>query len=120
MAPLVPGFSTHPSKIEATVKAIADAGARFVGANVLFLDGGTRDHFMRFIGDEFPAMTEHYAALYARKYASRDYVERVKRTVGLLKAKYALSTRPRRGEAEAHKEPVPVNAPVQATLEWRD
>ena len=32
MAPLVPGFSTAPAKIEATVKAIADHGARFVGS----------------------------------------------------------------------------------------
>ena len=60
MAPLVPGFSTHPKKIEATIKAVADHGARFVGANVLFLDGGTRDHFMRFLSGEFPAMATHY------------------------------------------------------------
>jgi DNA repair photolyase len=100
MAPLVPGFSTAPAKIEATIKAIADAGARFVGANILFLDGGTRDHFMRFLSDEFPAMTEHYAHLYARKYVARDYADRVKKTVGMLKAKYGLTTRQRRGEAQ--------------------
>jgi DNA repair photolyase len=104
MAPLVPGFSTHPAKIEATVKAIADAGARFVGANILFLDGGTRDHFMRFIGDAFPAMTEQYAHLYARKYVAKDYAERVKKTVGILKAKYGLTTRRRRGETEEQPE----------------
>src|SRR5262245_25869774 len=34
MAPIVPGFTTHPAKLEATVKAIADHGAAFVGANV--------------------------------------------------------------------------------------
>lgn len=100
MAPLVPGFSTTPAKIEATIKAIADAGARFVGANILFLDGGTRDHFMRFLGDEFPAMTEQYAHLYARKYVAMDYAERVKKTVGMLKTKYGLTTRQRRGEAQ--------------------
>ena len=74
MAPLVPGFSTAPAKIEATIKAIADHGARFVGANVLFLDGGTRDHFMRFLSDEFPALVDQYDRLYASKYAPRDYV----------------------------------------------
>ena len=100
MAPLVPGFSTQPAKIEATVKAIADAGACFVGANILFLDGGTRDHFLRFLGDQFPAMTEQYAQLYARKYVAKDYGERVKKTVGMLKAKYGLAHRQRRGEAE--------------------
>ena len=120
MAPLVPGFSTHPAKIEATIKAIADSGARFVGANILFLDGGTRDHFLRFIGDEFPAMTEQYAALYARKYVAKDYGERVKRTVGLLKAKYGLGHRARRGESPEPSSPAEASAPVQAALALGD
>jgi DNA repair photolyase len=119
MAPLVPGFSTHPAKIEATIKAIADAGARFVGANVLFLDGGTRDHFLRFLGEEFPAMTEQYAHLYARKYAPHDYRERVKKTVGMLKAKYGLATRQRRGD-DAEQPPAAADtAPAQKTFEFR-
>src|SRR5919106_2788026 len=72
MNPLVPGFSTAPDKIEATVKAIADHGARFVGSNPMFLQGGTRDHFMRFIQREFPAMYETFDQLYARKYLPKD------------------------------------------------
>jgi DNA repair photolyase len=95
MAPLVPGFSTAPAKLEATIKTIADSGARFVGANVLFLDGATRDHFMRFIAQEFPAMTDQFERLYAAKYAPKDYAERVRRTVGVLKARYGLLDRPR-------------------------
>lgn len=106
MAPLVPGFSTQPAKLEATIKAAADHGARFVGANVLFLDGGTRDHFMRFLAQEFPAMTTHYENLYASKYASRDYVDRVKKTVGLLKARYGLAARERRGDDQRAEPPV--------------
>ena len=118
MAPLVPGFSTHPAKIEATIKAIADAGARFVGANILFLDGGTRDHFLRFLGDEFPAMTEQYAHLYARKHVPKDYGERVKKTVGMLKAKYGLAARPRRGDdAEPEQKPAAA-APDQGAFQF--
>jgi DNA repair photolyase len=108
MAPLVPGLSTQPAKIEATIKAVADHGARFVGANVLFLDGGTRDHFLRFLADEFPHLATHYEHLYASKYASRDYIERVKRTVAMFKAKYGLAARPQRGNDQ---EP-PGEAPV--------
>ena len=100
MAPLVPGFSTAPAKIEATIKAIADHGARFVGANVLFLDGGTRDHFMGFLQREFPALVDQYDRLYASKYAPKDYSERVQRTVGMLKARYGLKNRPRPAEEE--------------------
>jgi DNA repair photolyase len=118
MAPLVPGFSTHPSTIEATIKAIADAGARFVGANILFLDGGTRDHFMRFLSDEFPAMTEQYAHLYARKYVAKDYAERVKKTVGMLKAKYGLSARTSRGQTTS-AESADEAPPVQTALDFQ-
>ena len=39
---------------EATIKAIADHGAAFMGANILHLKGGTRDHFMRFVERDFP------------------------------------------------------------------
>jgi DNA repair photolyase len=117
MAPLVPGFSTHPAKIEATVKAVADYGARFVGANVLFLDGGTREHFMRFLADEFPALSAQYEHLYASKYAARDYVDRVKKTVGMLKARYGVNMRHRRGEEE-HKREVPVARETQAAFRF--
>jgi DNA repair photolyase len=98
MAPLVPGFSTAPAKIEATIKAVADHGARFVGANVLFLDGGTRDHFMRFLEREFPALLDQFDRLYAAKYAPKDYAARVQKTVGMLKARYGLQPRARKRE----------------------
>jgi DNA repair photolyase len=100
MAPLVPGFSTIPAKIEATIKAIADSGARFVGANVLFLDGATRDHFMRFLTDEFPALVDQYDRLYASKYAPKDYSERVQKTVAMLKTRYGLRNRQRPADTD--------------------
>jgi DNA repair photolyase len=116
MAPLVPGFSTHPAKLDATVKAIADHGARFVGANLLFLDGGTREHFMRFLADEFPALTQQYEQLYAAKYAPKDYSESVKRTVGMLKARYGLNVSRRRGEGEARRASPQTVREVQGTF----
>ena len=50
MNPIVPGITSKPALLERTVEAIADHGARFVGCNVMFLEGGTRDHFMRYLG----------------------------------------------------------------------
>jgi len=114
MSPLVPGFSTQPRKIEATVKAIADHGARFVGANLLFLDGGTRDHFLRFLEREFPTLSEQYGRLYAGKHATKEYGERVRQTVGMLKAKYGL-TSPRRDSVRAPSSP-PTLPESQPTL----
>jgi len=53
MNPIVPGITSKPALLERTMKAISDHGARFVGCNVMFLDGGTRDHFMRWLSRNF-------------------------------------------------------------------
>lgn len=102
LAPIVPGLTSQPEKLERTVKAIADSGARSVGAMVMHLEGGTRDHFMRFLTREFPELADRYGHLYAAKYAPKAYLDRVQETVGMLKARYGLSARrdrPSRGAA---------------------
>lgn len=99
MAPIVPGFSTHPSKIERTIKAIADAGATSVGAMVMHLEGGTRDHFMALLQREYPEMLDKYQQLYASKYVPKDYDARVQEVVSLMRARYSMA--PRRKKANA-------------------
>ena len=103
MAPVVPGFTTQPSKLEATIKAIADHGAAFMGANVLYLKGGTKDHFMGFLAKEFPHMVECYDRLYAGAYAQPDYVEAVRAMIDMLQERYDVRQRrvPRAGERGA-------------------
>ena len=49
MSPLVPGFSTHPSRIEATLAAMAELEVPLLGGNVLYLEDGSRDHFLQFL-----------------------------------------------------------------------
>ena len=73
MAPVVPGFTTQPSKLEATIKAVADHGAAFMGANLLYLKGGTKDHFMGFLAHAFPEMVDGYRRLYPGAYAPAEY-----------------------------------------------
>jgi DNA repair photolyase len=93
MNPIVPGITSKPALLERTVKAIADHGAHFVGCNVMFLEGGTRDHFMRWLGDEYPHLEEGYQDLYVSKYAPMAYRNEVTHLVGLLRAKYGLRSR---------------------------
>jgi DNA repair photolyase len=95
MAPIVPGFSTHPAKIERTIKAIADTGSRSVGAMVMHLEDGTRNHFMSMLAREFPKMVTKYEQLYASKYVPKDYDKRVQEVVGLMRARYLPSARKR-------------------------
>src|SRR5215217_6866994 len=78
MMPVVPGFTTQPSKLEATIKAIADHNAAFLGSNVMYLKGGTKDHFMGFLDREFPHMVKSYGRLYAGAYAAPAYVKEVR------------------------------------------
>ena len=93
MAPIVPGFSSSRAKLERTIKAIADHGARFVGCNVMYLQDGTRTHFMKFIEREFPAMTPRFERLYAKKYPPESYRKEVKAMVRVLQNRYGLTRR---------------------------
>ena len=93
MAPIVPGFSSSRTKLERTVKAIADHGARFVGCNVMYLQDGTRSHFMKFIEREFPSMLPRFEKLYAKKYPPGAYRKEVQAMVRVLQERYGLTKR---------------------------
>ena len=93
MMPIVPGFSSSRDKLERTVKAIADHGARFVGCNVMYLQDGTRTHFLKFIEREFPKMLPRYERLYAKKYPSSEYRKEVQGMVRVLQQRYGLTRR---------------------------
>ena len=93
MAPVVPGFTSSRSKVERTIKAIADYGARFVGCNVMHLEDGTRTHFMAFIEREFPALHPRFERLYAGKYAPETYRKQVKAMVRVLQERHGLTRR---------------------------
>jgi DNA repair photolyase len=95
MAPLVPGVTTSRSSIQATLAAIADHGAAFVGANVLHLEGGTREHFFKFLEASYPHLVEGYQRLYGSgaKRVPRAYAKAVGAVVDDLRAASGLTSR---------------------------
>ncbi|HVL67243.1 MAG TPA: radical SAM protein [Vicinamibacterales bacterium] len=95
MAPVVPGFTTRPAQLEATIKAVADHGAAFMGANVMYLKGGTKDHFMTFLSREFPHMVDGYNRLYAGAYAKADYVTGIRGMIAMLQNRHDVNRRTR-------------------------
>jgi DNA repair photolyase len=115
MAPIVPGFSSSRSKLERTVKAIADHGARFVGCNVMHLEDGTRTHFMKFIEREFPAMAPRFDRLYAKKYAPDAYRKEVGAMVRVLQERYGLT---KRKDIESPAGPETSAEPEQVGFRW--
>ena len=115
MAPVVPGFSSSRAKLERTVKAIADHGARFVGCNVMYLQEGTRAHFMRFLEREFPVMRPRFEKLYARKYPPDAYRQEVQGMVRALQQRYGLT---KRETAHAHASEIEETEPEQVGFAW--
>jgi DNA repair photolyase len=122
MAPVVPGFMTRPEQLEATVKAIADHGAAFVGANVMFLKDGTRDHFLGFIRSEFPQMLESFEKLYTGPYAPPGYVASVRAMVATLQKRYDIKPRGKehtRGTGDESEKPANEKAACeQVAFKW--
>jgi len=95
MAPVVPGITTSKRGLEATISAIAAHGAAFVGANVLHLEGGTRDHFFEFLGREYPHLVDGYQRLYANgaKRVPREYAKAISAKVAELREAIGLMER---------------------------
>jgi DNA repair photolyase len=121
MAPVVPGFTTQPARLAATIKAVADHGAAFLGSNIMYLKGGTRDHFMRFIAEEFPDRLDGYQRLYPGAYAPKDYVNTVRGLIATLRERYAVATRTRSiapGTSGAEDAVEPSPDAEQTTFVW--
>jgi len=93
MAPLVPGITTSRKLVESTLAAIAEHDAAFVGANVLHLEGGTRDHFMKYLAKDFPSLVAGYERLFAHgaKRVPKTYSAAVHETVRELREALGLS-----------------------------
>jgi len=93
MAPLVPGITTSRKLVESTLAAIAEHDAAFVGANVLHLEGGTRDHFMKYLAKDFPSLVAGYERLFAQgaKRVPKTYSAAVHETVRELREALGLS-----------------------------
>ena len=121
MAPLVPGITADRLSIERTLRAIAAHEAHFVGANVLYLQDGTRTHFMSFLAREYPELAAAYEHLYGggSKYASREYVAEVQAAVRLLRGRYGLTSREApRGEEAVSARPAAEPTAQQASFAW--
>ena len=58
----------------------------------MHLEGGTRDHFMRWLEAERPELVEGYRKLYVSKYAPKAYRDEVNRVMGGLRTKYVVTS----------------------------
>jgi DNA repair photolyase len=59
-APVLPGITDSPRDLEAVVRAVSEAGGKYVFSNSLFLKPCSAAVFMPFLEKEFPRLVESY------------------------------------------------------------
>jgi DNA repair photolyase len=94
MAPILPGLSDRPDRIEAVVKAARAAGATGLWAGMLHLRDGTREHFMSVLGKHWPELVPRYEQAYQdRAYLSSALGESTMKTVARLRGVHNIADR---------------------------
>ncbi len=93
-APILPGLADGLSSLEALAKAARESGARFLGAEVLFLTKTIRSRFWPLLREHYPELQPLYRRLYSgRVDAPEPYRLRVMERVQAVRARYGLDGR---------------------------
>ena len=93
-SPVIPGITDAPKDLDALVKAIAGAGAKYVFTNPLFLKPCSAAVFIPFLEKEFPQLLASYKQRYAdRAYLPKSYGDRIRDLMKKLRDKHGMSGR---------------------------
>jgi len=96
-APVLPGITDSPASLESVVRAAAEAGARFVFANSLFLKECSAKVFLPFVRQNFPELVP----LYEQRYSEGAFVSPAyARRIAALVDKYRIAHGIPRGDRE--------------------
>ncbi|HWH00717.1 MAG TPA: Rv2578c family radical SAM protein [Pilimelia sp.] len=91
LAPILPGLSDSPESIDATVAAVAAAGAVSVTPLPLHLRPGAREWYAAWLTARFPELAARYRRLYGRgSYAPAAYQEEVTARVWAAAERHGL------------------------------
>ena len=104
MAPILPGISDRPGLLADVVRAARDAGATHLWCNLLYLQPGTREHFLDHLARDWPDELARYRKLYARPYLTKADAEPTRAAVAALRARHGIADR-RRPRLEPAPEP---------------
>jgi DNA repair photolyase len=94
LAPIVPGLTTDRANLEAVVRGAAEHGAAFLGAGVLHLEPGVREHFDGFLQADTPGLLPLYQRLYRGTRAPTGVERSLTAAVDELRQRYGLRDRP--------------------------
>jgi DNA repair photolyase len=92
-APVLPGITDSPRDLEALVRAVAEAGGKYIFANSLFLKPCSAAVFMPFLEKEFPQLVESYRERFKdRAFLAAPYRKRLSQLMARLRQKYGIRT----------------------------
>ena len=94
LAPIIPGITDSTENLRAVATAAASNGARFLWGSVLYLKPGTKEHFLSFLSEEYPALESRFQDLYPGAYAPRSTQSRVRGEVADIKRSLAIGSSP--------------------------
>ncbi|MEU7931167.1 Rv2578c family radical SAM protein [Micromonospora echinofusca] len=113
MAPILPGLSDDDASIDATVAAIAAAGASSVTPLALHLRPGAREWYARWLGREFPHLVPRYRELYrSGAYAPQPYQRELTARIRIAARRHGLH-RGERGDDRRPSDPAPAPPPTE-------
>jgi DNA repair photolyase len=96
-APVLPGITDSPADLQKVARAAADAGARFIHVNPLFLKPCSEKVFMPFLEEKFPQLVPMYRERYAnRSYLPAEYHKRIAALMKKYREKYGIGLPDRR------------------------
>ena len=96
MAPILPGLSDRREQLAAVVRAAREAGACGIWANLLYLQPGTREHFLESLARDWPELLPEYERLYeSRAYLPSAETEPVRGAVRELAREHGVRDRRR-------------------------
>jgi DNA repair photolyase len=91
-APVLPGITDSPKRLEAVVRAAAEAGACYVYANPLFLKPCSAAVFLPFLKEHFPHLVADYDRRFKhRAFLASAYHKRISELFARLRGKYGIA-----------------------------
>lgn len=106
-APILPGITDSPRNLEAVVRAAANAGARMVANNALFLKPCSLQVFLPFVEQHFAHLASEYRRRYGKRaYLPHDYRREISLLMSRLRRKYGIGAdkRPAQSVGRAHQQ----------------
>jgi DNA repair photolyase len=114
-APVLPGITDDPRDLESLVAAAAQAGAKYLFANALFLKPCSASVFLPFLEKEFPHLVKSYRERYEqRAFLPPAFGKRLSQLMARLRAKHGIQNEYERYARRTH--PVPSAEDEQISL----